>query len=103
VYDAKLAAISPDPTIVRPPAPAGYSYVDVTNTGRTTWDPASIHLTVAGAPGSADPLTGLDRTPGDFVKNLTTGDGSPVQHDQMARIEVNWNVMRLVVGSYADS
>lgn len=103
IYDATIAAISDSPTAVRPPAVPGASYVDVTNTGRTTWDPAAVHLTVASSHGSADPLTGGDTTPGSFLTNLTTGDGSAVQPGQQARIAVGWSLARVAAGAYTPS
>ena len=100
VYDATLAVRSADPTVVRPPAGNAASYVDIVNTGRTQWDPAALHFAVAGTTGGADPYTGGAAAPGRFVLNLTTGDGSPVQRGQTARVQIDWNVAAVKAGSY---
>jgi hypothetical protein len=100
VYDATLAARSPDPTVVRPPASNDASYVDIVNSGRTPWDPAALHFAVAGKVGSADPYTGGDTTPGSFAVNVTSGDGSPVQPGQTARVQLPWDVTAVAAGAY---
>lgn len=100
VYDATLAVRSADPTLVRAPAVNAASYVDVVNSGLTSWDPAALHFAVATGASNADPYTGGDTTPGGFVLNLTTGDGSVVQPGQVGRVQLPWNIGAIKAGSY---
>ncbi|MEO6712661.1 MAG: SpoIID/LytB domain-containing protein [Mycobacteriales bacterium] len=100
VYDATVATMSANPTLVRAPATNAPSYLDIVNSGGTVWDPSALHFGVSGNTSSADPYTGGDTTPGGFVTNLSTGDSSAVQPGQSARLQLPWSVPALAAGTF---
>jgi SpoIID/LytB domain protein len=103
VYDGTVVRHSGNPTVIRGPQTNAASFVDVKNTGLTTWDPAALHFAVASPFGSADRYSGGDRTPGSFAINLNTGASTSVLPGQTARIQLPWNVAAVPVGNYVST
>jgi SpoIID/LytB domain protein len=84
-FNGAVVAKSGVPSLVQSPGVSrGQLAVQLKNTGTEPWPVSTVHLTLAGSPGKADPLVGGSTRPGAFSKNVTTPGASAVQVGEVA-------------------